>query len=298
MKKIKNYRYLIIIIEIKLKTYKDQYSKMVRSRNKFPSEGEFILGKINDIQDQYVYVELIDYEGLESEKTARGMIHISEISSRWIKNIRNYVRVGQRVVLRVLRVDPSKGHVDLSLRKVNSAQRENRTKQWKYALKYENLLQFLADETDLDLDKAYELIGWPVLDRYENYQEAVEELKENGKEILDELKDLSEEHKKIFLKIVNENVNISTVEITGKIKLSFNSGNGIDLIKESLIKAENVIKSKETRHLNIHYIGAPYYRLEVISKDYLDAENILSDALQIIEEKAIKNNGTFEFIRD
>ena len=271
---------------------------MVRSRTKFPKEGEFIVGKIADIQQQYVYVDLIDYEGLDTEETARGMIHISEISSRWIKNIRNYVRIGQRVVLRVFRVDPQKGHVDLSLRKVNSAQKENRMKQWKYALKYENLLQFFADETELTLDDAYELIGWPVLDKYDAYLEAVEELKENGKKILKNIKNISEEHKDIFLKIVDENVKISTVGITGKIKLSYDAENGIDLVKESLLNARNIIEPRETRHLSIHYLGAPFYRIEVVSKDYLDAENILSDALEIIEAKAEKYNGTFEFIRD
>lgn len=271
---------------------------MVRSRTKFPKEGEFIVGKIADIQQQYVYVDLIDYEGLDTDKTARGMIHISEISSRWIKNIRNYVRIGQRAVLRVFRVDPVKGHVDLSLRKVNSAQKENRIKEWKYALKYENLLQFLVDETDLTLDDAYELIGWPVLDNFDTYQEAVEELKENGKKILKSIQNVSEEYKEKFLKIINENVNISTVGITGKIKLSYDLENGIDLIKESLINARNVIESKETRHLRIHYLGAPFYRIEVVTKDYLDAENILSDALEVIEANVEKYNGTFEFIRD
>jgi translation initiation factor 2 subunit 1 len=271
---------------------------MVRSRTKFPKEGEFIVGKIADIQQQYVYVDLIDYKGLDTENNARGMIHISEISSRWIKNIRNYVRIGQRVVLRVLRVDPVKGHVDLSLRKVNSAQRENRTKEWKYALKYENLLQFLADETELTLDDAYELIGWPVKERFDTYQEAVEELKENGRVILDDIENITEDQKEKFLKIINENVSISTVDITGKIKLSYDSENGIELIKESLIDARNVIESKQARHLSIHYLGAPFYRIEVVSKDYLDAENILSDALGVIESKVEKYNGTFEFIRD
>jgi translation initiation factor 2 subunit 1 len=271
---------------------------MVRSRTKFPKEGEFIVGKIADIQQQYVYVDLIDYKGLNTENNARGMIHISEISSRWIKNIRNYVRIGQRVVLRVLRVDPVKGHVDLSLRKVNSAQRENRTKEWKYALKYENLLQFLADETELTLDDAYELIGWPVKERFDTYQEAVEELKENGRVILDDIENITEDQKEKFLKIINENVSISTVDITGKIKLSYDSENGIELIKESLIDARNVIESKQARHLSIHYLGAPFYRIEVVSKDYLDAENILSDALGVIESKVEKYNGTFEFIRD
>jgi translation initiation factor 2 subunit 1 len=265
---------------------------MVKSRTKFPREGEFVVAK--------VYVDLIDFEGLDSEESARGMIHISEISSRWIKNIRNYVRIGQRIVLRVLRVDTDKGHVDLSLRRVNSAQRDIRIKEWKYALKYEVLLEFLtaAEGINLTLDEAYELIGFPVLDFYETYQEAIESLKENGDEILSELKGMTDEIKTALLKIIDENVSISTVSISGKVKLSFTSENGINQIKESLSEALEVIESKKTRNINIYYIAAPFYRLEVVSKDYLDAENILSDALEIIEQKADLYNGTFEFIRD
>ncbi len=272
---------------------------MPRSRTRFPRDGEFIVGKVSDIEKQYVYVDLIDYEGFDSEEYARGMIHISEISSRWIKNIRNFVRIGQRIVLRVIRVDPEKGHVDLSLRRVNSAQKENRMKEWKYALKFENLLQFLTETTDLTLDQAYELIGFPVLDSFYTYQEAIEELKENGKSILDDIKTVSEDVKEKFLKIVDENVKISTVNIVGKIVISYNAENGIDLVKEALSKAKKVIENpKETRYLNISYIAAPYYRLDIVAKDYLDAEQILSDALQIIETKANEYKGSFDFIRD
>ncbi|MFX1500668.1 MAG: translation initiation factor IF-2 subunit alpha [Promethearchaeota archaeon] len=273
---------------------------MVKSKSRFPREGEFVVAKVTEVQNQYVYVDLIDFEGLDSEENARGMIHISEISSRWIKNIRNYVRIGQRIVLRVLRVDANKGHVDLSLRRVNSAQRENRIKEWKYALKYENLLQFLTETEgiNLTLDEAYELIGFPVLDLFNSYQETIESLKENGEEILSHLEGITNDIKSTLLKIIEENVSISTVSISGKVKLSFTSENGINQIKESLIAARNVIEQKKSRNININYIAAPFYRLEVVSKDYLDAENILSDALEIIEQKADKYNGQFEFIRD
>ena len=273
---------------------------MVKSRTNFPREGEFVIGKVMQIENQYVYLDLVDYTGLASEEFAKGFIHVSEISSRWIKNIRNYVRIGQRVVLRVLRVDQQKGHVDLSLRRVNSAQKENRLKEWKYAVKFENLLQFLTETEgiNLTLDQAYDLIGWPVLNQFDSYQEALEVLKENGVEILNGLEGVSEDIKKILLKIIEENVKISTVVISGKIRLSFNSENGIDQIKESLIEAKGIIESKETRSINISYIAAPLYRLEIISKDYLDAENILSDALEIIEQKTEQYNGSFEFIRD
>jgi len=274
---------------------------MVKSRTPFPKEGEFVIGRVVDIQQQYIYVDLLDYEGLTSEEYARGMIHISEISSRWIKNIRNFARVGQRIVVRVLRVDQSKGHVDLSLRRVNSAQKDNRMKEWKYAVKYENLLQFFTEEEgiNLNLDQAYDLIGWPVLEKFDSYQEAIESLKEYGEEILQELGTLTEDQLNAFMKIVDENVEISTVSIIGKLKLMNTAGDGVEKIKKTLIEAKQVVeKPKDTRNIKILYIGAPFYRVEIISKDYLDAENILSDSLEIIETMSKEYNSTYEFIRD
>ena len=117
--------------------------------------------------------------------------------------------------------------------------------------------------------------------------------------MLKNIKSVSEEVKKKFIDIVNENVSISTVGIIGKIRLSFNAENGIELIKKSLLDARKTIKNpKETRNLTISYIAAPFYRLEIVSKDYLDAESILSDTLEVIETSAQENNGEFEFIRD
>jgi translation initiation factor 2 subunit 1 len=274
---------------------------MVRSRTPFPREGEFIIGRVADVQQQYVYVELLDYNGLPSEPSARGMIHISEISSRWIKNIRNFVREGQRIVCRVLRVDPEKGHIDLSLRRVNSAQKENRMKEWKYAQKFENLLQFLTvnEEVNMTLDEAYELLGWPVLDRFDSYQETVEALKEIGDDLLASIDGVPEKTKKSFLKIVDENVEISTVTIVGKIKLIIPDGDGIEKVKDTLAEIMETIKNpKETRKLILSYLGAPFYRLEIVSKDYLDAENILSEAMEILDQRCKKYGCTYDFIRD
>lgn len=274
---------------------------MVRSRSLFPNEGEFVIGRVNHIEDQYVYIDLLEYEGLPSEDNARGLVHISEVSSRWIKNIRKFVRINQIVVARVLRVDPSKGHIDCSLRRVNSAQRAKKKKEFKYKIKFDNLLQILTEnkELNLNLDEAYEKVGWPLIDQYNYFQETVEALKENGGEAMSSLENVPENIKNAFLKIVDENVEISTVNIIGKIKLINTDGDGIEKIKEALLEIKKIVENpKETRKLSLSYIGAPFYRLEIVSKDYLDAENILSDAIEILEEKSKNTNTSFEFIRD
>ena len=272
---------------------------MVKSRTPFPKEGDFVMGRVVEIQHQYVYVDLIDYEGLPSEQCARGLIHISEVSSRWIKNMRNYVRINQLIVVRVLKVTPEKGHVDCSLRRVNSAQKDSVKKERKFAMRYENLLEFLSEETGMSLEELYEKIGFPILDKYRSYQEALDDLKENGEKILDEFKDISDEIKKKYLKIIDENVEISTVNIIGKIKLSFIDENGIEHIKDTLLDALKIVENpKDTRKIDISYIATPFYRLEIVSKDYIDAEGILSDVIEVIETKAHQYEGQFEFIRD
>ena len=296
--KVKSYCLLNYIVKKKNKKLVDI---MVKNRNPFPKEGAFIMARVVDIQKQYIYVDLPDYNGLPSEETARGMIHISEISSRWVRNIRSIVRVGQRVVLRVVKVVPDKGQIDLSLRRVNSAQKALIAKEHKYANKFEILLQFLTETEgiDLTLDQAYELIGWPIKEQFDFYQEAIEALKEEGEELLNELTDIPDHVKDAFLKTVDENVEISTVSIIGKIKLINKSGDGITKLKETLDEVVNIIdKPVETRKISLLYLGAPYYRLEIVTKDYLDAESILSDALEVLESSTQKTDGSFEFIRD
>jgi len=297
--KVKSYSSLNYIVITKKN--KKPVDIMVKNRNPFPKEGAFIMGRVVDIQKQYIYVDLPDYDGLPSEETARGMIHISEISSRWVRNIRSIVRVGQRVVLRVVKVVPDKGQIDLSLRRVNSAQKALIAKEHKYANKFEILLQFLteAEGIDLTLEQTYEQIGWPIKNQFDFYQEAIEALKEEGEELLNELTDIPDHVRDAYLKIVDENVEISTVGIIGKIKLINKSGDGIIKLKETLNEVLNVIENPvETRKLSISYLGAPYYRLEIVTKDYLDAESILSDTLEVLEASTQKTDCSYEFIRD
>jgi translation initiation factor 2 subunit 1 len=149
------------------------------------------------------------------------------------------------------------------------------------------------------MGEAYELIGWPIKEQFDFYQEAVEALKEEGKEILDDLENIPEDVKRAFLKVVDENVEISTVNIIGKLKLVNTSGDGVDKIKDTLNEVIKVIETPtETRNLTLSYIGAPFYRLDIVSKDYLDAENILSNTLEVLESVTLQNNGKFEFVRD
>ena len=91
----------------------------------FPEEGELIIGTVQTVKNYGAFVILDEYENKE------GFIHITEVATGWIKYIRDYIRERQKVVCKVLRVDKSKGHVDLSLKQVNEHQRREKIQDWK-----------------------------------------------------------------------------------------------------------------------------------------------------------------------
>src|SRR5438445_996635 len=95
-------------------------AKTARSGYDWPDEGELVVCSVSNVKNFGAFVTLDEYESKE------GFIHIAEVSSGWIKYIRDYVRKGQKVVCKVLKVDKDKGHIDLSLKAVNEHQRREK----------------------------------------------------------------------------------------------------------------------------------------------------------------------------
>ncbi|MDK2914747.1 MAG: translation initiation factor 2 subunit 1 [Thermococcaceae archaeon] len=91
---------------------------MPRKAKEYPEEGEFVVATVKNIHPYGAFLKLDEYPGKE------GFMHISEVAPTWVKNIRDYLKEGQKIVAKVIRVDPSKGHIDLSLKRVNQQQRK------------------------------------------------------------------------------------------------------------------------------------------------------------------------------
>ncbi|MGC8849674.1 MAG: S1 RNA-binding domain-containing protein, partial [Candidatus Bathyarchaeia archaeon] len=81
-------------------------------QGEYPEVGDLIIGTVKRIVGYGAYVSLDEYPGKE------GLIHISEVSTKWVRNIKDHLREGEKLVLKVLRIDPSRGQIDLSLRRV------------------------------------------------------------------------------------------------------------------------------------------------------------------------------------
>lgn len=70
--------------------------------------GEVIKGKITGIQRYGAFVKLNSY--------TQGLVHISEITNGYVKDINDFLIIGDEVHVKILAVDEKTGKISLSLR--------------------------------------------------------------------------------------------------------------------------------------------------------------------------------------
>lgn len=138
-------------------------------RKEYPEEGEFIVGTVTKVQNYGAFVTLDEYQDRE------GFVHIAEIASGWVKRIRNHIKEKQKVVCKVMSVDESKGHVDLSLKRVNEHQKREKIKEWKNNKKAARLFEMLADQINKTIDECWDEFGSDLVQQYGSLYTAFEE---------------------------------------------------------------------------------------------------------------------------
>src|SRR5512137_607807 len=165
----------------------------------WPETGEMVVATVSRIESYGAYVTLDEYNNKEA------LLHISEISSRWVRNIRNHVRENQKVVLQVLRVDPSKGQVDLSLRRVNKDDRRKKIEQWKKTRKGETLLKQTATEMKLTPEDLFAEISPKLNEANINLYDALEQSAKKGEKLFTDL-GINEKTATALVKVAKEKI--------------------------------------------------------------------------------------------
>ena len=248
---------------------------MFLKREGFPEEGELVFCTVTKIQYHAVTVHLDEYD-------KPGLIHISEVSPGRIRNIRDYVVEGKKVVCKVIRVNPERGHIDLSLRRVNDSQRRRKTDEIKQEQKAEKIIAMLGERLNKPAEELYHEIAPVLLAQYPWLHLAFEDVVENNVSLekLGVKKELA--HK--IEEIVKEKIKPKKVEITVQVKIKSYEENGLSIVKQAFKIAEEVKPD-----IQVNYLGGGNYRMLITAKDYKKAEEILKQIQEkmtaFIEEK-------------
>ena len=260
---------------------------MVRHRNEWPSIEELVMCTVTKVFAQGAFVVMDEYGGKE------GMVHLSEIASGWIKNIRDHVRENQKVVCKVLDVDTKRQHVDLSIRRVKDGERRWKAQRIKLNQRAEKLLEMAAGKVGKSLDQAYEEIGFNLQDKFGDLYSAMETAAKDASSLAGLGNDA-------LVNAIGEIAKVSiqspSYKVSGFVNLSSLAADGVDVIRSAMVNARDSVRDENT-NVEIYYVGAPRYRIDVTAPSYKVAENGMDRAVEMMIESVTKAGGKGEFKR-
>jgi len=194
---------------------------------------------------------------LEEYPGKEGLLHISEISGKWVKDIRKFIKPNKSYIVRVLRVDEQNGHIALSLKRVAKIDRTRKMQEYNYEKKAEKILMKLARREKISLEKAYELIGYDLQEEFNDMFEAFNLAAESPDTLIK--RGIDKKWAEIIHEVAKEAIQKKKIKIKVELDLKFYTGDGVDRIKEFLNNLTNKYG------INVKYISAPKYSVEVES---------------------------------
>lgn len=253
---------------------------------RLPDEGEIVIATVREVTGHGAYVTLDEYGGMT------GFLHISEIATGWIRNIERYVRPKQKAVLKVIRVNRTRGEVDTSLKQVSGEERKSKLIEVKKNEKATAFMDFIKAKLNLSGQQVSEIED-KILQKYDFVYDAFEAVARKGPEAIQNV-DITPEMKAAIEEESNK-IQIPQVEVRGVMQISSKEPDGIETIKSTLSAAES---SKGAAKTSVTYVGAPRYRIVVTAENFKVAEKSMNNTVEKIRGSIEKRRGTFSFSRE
>ena len=241
-----------------------------------PNLNDFVLCTVKQILHHSVFVSLDEYDSLE------GLVHISEVAPGRIRNIRDYVKPDKKIVCKVLKINTQSKQVDLSLRRVSVNAMKIKIDSYRQEEKAEKLLEIIGKQFNLNLESMYKEVGIKIIEEFGSLQDGFTQIANKEENILNKF-GFKEKIANVLINIVKEKIKPPKIKIKLILELRSYESNGLELIIKLLVKTNDL--KKKVEDMEISYLSAPRYQLEVTSSDIRNAENLaISIANEIINE--------------
>ncbi|MFH0954667.1 MAG: S1 RNA-binding domain-containing protein [Candidatus Micrarchaeota archaeon] len=242
----------------------------------YPEIGEVVVVNVKRVLDYGAFADLLEYPNVA------GFVHISEIASRWVKNIRNHVKENQVRAAKVLAIKRDKNQVDLSLTKVSEGQQRQRIDEWKKQKRCQKLIEILAKKSNLEFVAVWNEIVEPLYEEYDSVFEAFSKIALEGKSAA---KKVPEKWIGPLVELCQSNIEVSKKTLEADLELSSNASDGVENIKFALAEAKTAGQKWVPE---IFYKGSGHFAVRVTASTFKDAEK----GLETITQKAISAIGS------
>ena len=248
-----------------------------------------VIVTVERITDYGAYVKLDEF-GKE------GLLHLSEVSSSWVRNIRDFVREGQKTVLKVLRVDTEKAHVDLSLRRVTKRERIDKVMSWKRERKAETMMRSAGEKLGVSVEEIYAKAGVLIEKEFGDIYDGLEKVAREGAAVLVNI-GVPKEVADALEAVAREKVRLPMVRIKGTFELQCAKPNGVRCIRDALLAAQKV-EDEKGADVRVFVVSPPRYSIVVAAEDYKKAEKVLQKASEAVLKTVTKAGGQGVFKRE
>jgi len=251
-----------------------------------PEPGEVVICTVREITSHGMYVNLDQYNGMN------GFLHVSEISTGWVRNIERVAKPQQKLVLKVIRADRIRKEIDLSLRQVTNEERRAKIIEWKKEEKALAIMNAVKNREGIADEKLREYIG-KLEEEFGTLYQALETAAKKGEKAFASV-EIPSAVAKAVAEAAAEKIVPPRYEVGALVEVSSRTADGIEQVKKTLMAAANTSSSAEIR---ITYAGAPKYRVRITAEDYKQAEKVLDSVLEKVKDGTGKHD-VFNFKRE
>ena len=248
--------------------------------DRVPELNDYVVVRITQVMQYGAYAELEEYPGW------RGFIHISEVASHWVKNIRSYVKENQLRVAKVIRVYPDKRSVDLSLKRVSGAMAKRKLEALRRAKRGAYLLEMASKIVGEKPDKIVPLLEEMFGDVFGAFENAAI----YGKDALREL-DIPEAWKDAIVQVASKSIEVPRKWVHGRLEIIVPGPYGAKIIREALLSGLKEAEGQPKAEVKMYVAGVPRYAVEVSSFDYKTAEDLLKRICERVVSEVSSKGG-------
>ncbi|EQD42303.1 translation initiation factor IF-2 subunit alpha [mine drainage metagenome] len=248
----------------------------------YPPPNSLALAKIEKIMQFGAYCKLLEYNNTDA------YLPIREVSSGWIKNIHEFIHEGQTVVCKIIYIDREKGTIDISLKKVTSKESKDKMGAFNLDNRLKALCQRALKEVKLPVPQRAEINDY-IISQFKTYTNFVKALgEESGSQAESEEIKVPKRFKEAVLRIIEASRQNKRYIVAYDLSMSTqDTMHGIDNIKD-------VLRNINNADVKIDYVSAPKYKLVAEGTDYIDAEEKIKQAVNIIKDKLKSGNFNIE----